>query len=85
VRIYKPYPWTSGEYDALQKSIDKEEQMNMPHPFKKREVKMGRPVGTTRAAGYKVSPGRPTGVLKGWKKFERNIVGGFENLMGPEK
>jgi hypothetical protein len=51
----------------------------------KPKAKIGRPVGTTRAAGYKVSPGRPTGVLKGWKKFERKIVVGFERLIRPEK
>ncbi len=50
---------------------------------KNRKIKLGRPVGTTRAAGYKVSPGRPTGMLKGWKKFERNIVGGFGKLLHP--
>ena len=38
--------------------------------------KLGRPKGTTRANGYKVSPGRPKN--KDW--FMRNIMDGFDKI-----
>jgi hypothetical protein len=40
-------------------------------------AKRGRPIGTTRAAGYKVSPGRP----RKKKKFFDNIVSGIIKLL----
>ena len=50
---------------------------------KNRKTKLGRPVGTTRANGYKVSPGRPHGMISGWKRFERHIVTGSRRLLKP--
>jgi len=47
------------------------------HKIKINKKKLGRPKGTTRANGYKTSPGRPSGILKGWKKFERKFVAYF--------
>ena len=50
--------------------------MLVPEPYRQkiRRKKIGRPKGTTRANGYKTSPGRPSGILKGWKKFERKFM-----------
>jgi|TARA_Y100000310_G_scaffold291357_1_gene319254 hypothetical protein len=44
---------------------------------KKRKV--GRPKGTTRANGYKVSPGRP----RNEDRFMRRIIKGFKKLLSP--
>ena len=47
-------------------------------------AKKGRPVGTTKANGYRVSPGRPrrkkmsSNVLS--DKFKQKVLDGFKNL-----
>ena len=42
--------------------------------------KLGRPVGTTKENGYKVSPGRPVSVIKDWDSFEKKFFQGLNNL-----
>jgi len=42
--------------------------------------KLGRPVGTTKENGYKVSPGRPVSVIKNWMTFEKKFFQGLNNL-----
>ena len=43
--------------------------------------KKGRPVGTTRANGYKVSPGRPKKLSKTEETFYSRILNGFKNIV----
>ena len=42
--------------------------------------KLGRPVGTTKENGYKVSPGRPVSIIKDWMTFEKKFFQGLNNL-----
>jgi len=42
--------------------------------------KKGRPVGTTRENGYKVSPGRPKKLSTIEEIFYRRILNGFKNV-----
>tara|TARA_R110002020_G_scaffold23348_1_gene77797 strand:+ start:4933 stop:5076 length:144 start_codon:yes stop_codon:yes gene_type:complete len=43
-------------------------------------AKKGRPVGTTRANGYKVSPGRPRSKRDPVVSFSEKILKGFKTL-----
>jgi|TARA_R100001530_G_scaffold21265_1_gene17532 hypothetical protein len=43
--------------------------------------KKGRPVGTTKANGYKVSPGRPPKKRNPVVVVSERIVNGFKNLL----
>jgi len=43
--------------------------------------KKGRPVGTTKANGYKVSPGRPKKLSAIEEIFYRRILNGFKNII----
>jgi len=43
-------------------------------------AKKGRPKGTTRANGYKVSPGRPRAKVDLNILFAKKILNGFRNL-----
>ena len=50
-------------------------------------AKKGRPVGTTKANGYKVSPGRPKRQkeIRSWDgerldDFKKKVLDGFKNL-----
>ena len=45
-----------------------------------RTKKLGRPVGTTKENGYKVSPGRPVSIIKDWMTFEKKFFQGLNNL-----
>jgi len=45
-----------------------------------RTKKLGRPLGTTKENGYKVSPGRPVSVIKDWMTFEKKFFQGLNNL-----
>ena len=42
--------------------------------------KKGRPVGTTRKNGYKVSPGRPKKLKTIEENFYRRILNGFKSI-----
>ncbi len=42
--------------------------------------KLGRPLGTTKENGYKVSPGRPVSIIKDWMTFEKKFFQGLNNL-----
>ena len=44
-------------------------------------AKKGRPVGTTKANGYKVSPGRPRRKKEISITFTQKILNGFKNLL----
>ena len=43
--------------------------------------KKGRPVGTTRKNGYKVSPGRPKKLSTIEEIFYSRILNGFKNIV----
>ena len=42
--------------------------------------KLGRPLGTTKENGYKVSPGSPVSIIKDWMTFEKKFFQGLNNL-----
>ena len=46
----------------------------------KETKKTGRPKGTTKDKGYKVSPGRPISIIKDWITFEKKFSQGLNNL-----
>ena len=46
----------------------------------KETKKTGRPKGTTKDKGYKVSPGRPISIIKDWITFEKKFFQGLNNL-----